>query len=320
MMTNVLLVLVGLACLAAVEAVYYLFRYAGERQRAELRRRLRSIDEPGALRLERTGKLCRNRELEPFIRALPFSAELEQLLLQTDLEWTVASMLGSAVLTGTVAFALALSLAAGAPELSVLALIAGLGAPVIIALVVRQRRSRVISSQLPEALDMMVRSLRAGHGVSAAFKLVATEMPVPIAVEFARCFDEHNLGVDFRVAVENLTKRVPDNLDLRIFAMSVVLQHETGGNLVEILEQIAYTIRERYKFYGKLAALTAEGKVSGVILGALPVGVTAVLSVTNGSYLSVLVEDPTGRMVALSGLSLWASGVAWLVRLTKVEY
>jgi tight adherence protein B len=321
MMTNILLVLAGLACLAAVEAIYFLFRYTGERQRAELRRRLRAIDEPGgALRLERAGKLSRSRELDTWIRALPFSAQLEQLLMQTDLEWTVASMLGTAVLSGIVLFALMLALIPHAVELSVLGFFAGLGAPMVIALIVRQRRSRVLSSQLPEALDMMVRSLRAGHGVSAAFKLVATEMPIPIAVEFARCFDEHNLGVDFRVAVENMTKRVPDNLDLRIFAMSVVLQHETGGNLVEILEQIAYTIRERYKFYGKLAALTAEGKVSGVILGALPLVVTAVLGVTNGSYLSVLVESPSGRSIAMVGLLLWAAGVAWLVRLTKVEY
>jgi tight adherence protein B len=320
MMTNILLVLAGLACLAAVEAIYFLVRYTGERQRAELRRRLRSIDEPGALRLERAGKLSRSRELDAWIRALPFSAELEQLLMQTDLEWTVASMLGTSVLSGIVLFAFLLALIPHAVELAVLSLFVGLAAPVVIAMIVRQRRSRVISSQLPEALDMMVRSLRAGHGVSAAFKLVATEMPIPIAVEFARCFDEHNLGVDFRIAVENMTKRVPDNLDLRIFAMSVVLQHETGGNLVEILEQIAYTIRERYKFYGKLAALTAEGKVSGTILGALPLVVTAVLGVTNGSYLSVLVDNPSGRMIALVGVLLWAAGVAWLVRLTKVEY
>jgi tight adherence protein B len=320
MMTNVLLVLAGLACLAAVEAIYYLFRYKGERQRAELRRRLRSSEAAGALRLERAGKLARNRDLEPWIRALPFSADAERLLLQTDLEWTVASMFGSSLLAGIVLFALLLSVTSGGLQLALLGLLAGLAAPAIIALSVRQRRGRVISSQLPEALDMMVRSLRAGHGVSAAFKLVATEMPVPIAIEFARCFDEHNLGVDFRVAVENLTKRVPDNLDLRIFAMSVVLQHETGGNLVEILEQIAYTIRERYKFYGKLAALTAEGKVSGLILGALPIVVTLVLSVTNGSYLRVLIDEPSGRMIAAIGVMLWAAGVLWLFRLTKVEY
>lgn len=321
MMTNVLLVLAGLACLAVVEAGYYLLRYTGERQRAELRRRLRATDEQGGpLRLERAGKLARSRDLEVWIRALPFSTELEQLLMQTDLEWTVASMLGSSVLAGVVLFAVMLSVGSGAIELALLAMVGGMCAPLVIALTVRSRRSRLISSQLPEALDMMVRSLRAGHGVSAAFKLVATEMPIPIAVEFARCFDEHNLGVDFRVAVENLTKRVPNNLDLRIFAMSVVLQHETGGNLVEILEQIAYTIRERYKFYGKLAALTAEGKVSGVILGALPLAVTAVLSITNGSYVSVLVDTPSGRMVSTVAIMLWASGVAWLVRLTKVEY
>jgi tight adherence protein B len=233
---------------------------------------------------------------------------------------TVASLLGTSVLCAVVLFGGVLALTDSPFDLALLALVAGLAGPTLVAVTVRQQRSKAISSQLPEALDMMVRSLRAGHGVSAAFKLVATEMPVPVAVEFARCFDEHNLGVDFRSAVENLTKRVPNNLDLRIFAMSVVLQHETGGNLVEILEQIAYTIRERYKFYGKLAALTAEGKVSGVILGALPIVVTLLLSLTNGKYLRPLVEDPGGRMIAMTAFGLWAAGIAWLVRLTKVEY
>ena len=319
MMSNIIFVAAALACLAAVEAVYYLLRYAGERQRVELRRRLRAAQEEGGLRLDRVGRMARHPALEPWIRALPFSSSLEQLLMQTDLEWTVASMLGISALASVVGFGAALSFLGGL-EMGLLGLFIGAASPFVFANVSRSRRSKVISSQLPEALDMMVRSLRAGHGVSAAFKLVASEMPLPIAVEFARCFDEHNLGVDFRVAVENLTKRVPNNLDLRIFAMSVVLQHETGGNLVEILEQIAYTIRERYKFYGKLAALTAEGKVSGVILAALPILVTTVISSTNTEYVRVLVEEPTGRMIALTGLLLWGVGVAWLFRLSKVEY
>jgi tight adherence protein B len=192
--------------------------------------------------------------------------------------------------------------------------------PIAFAMYSRSRRSTKFSSQLPEGLDMMVRSLRAGHGLSAAFKLVATEMPLPIAVEFARCFEEHNIGVDFRGAVENMTKRVPNNLDLKIFAVSVVLQHETGGNLVEILEQIAHTIRERYKFYGKLAALTAEGRISGLILGLLPFVTTALIAVGNPDYIAVLFKDPLGPYFIIAGLMLWLSGIVWMARLAKVDY
>jgi tight adherence protein B len=184
----------------------------------------------------------------------------------------------------------------------------------------RKRRGVKFSSQLPEALDMMVRSLRAGHGLSAAFKLVATEMPLPIAVEFARSFEEHNIGVEFRHAVENMTRRVPDNLDLKIFAVSVVLQHETGGNLVEILEQIAHTIRERYKFYGKLAALTAEGRISALILGVLPFVTGGLIAAANPDYVAVLFTDSLGKYFIAAGCMFWISGVLWMARLSRVDY
>jgi tight adherence protein B len=166
----------------------------------------------------------------------------------------------------------------------------------------------------------MVRSLRAGHGLNAAIKLVATEMPVPVAVEFERCFEEINLGMEFREAVASMTRRVPGNLDLKIFAVSVVLQHETGGNLVEVLDQIGYTIRERYKFYGKLDALTAEGKISGLILGLLPFATAGLIALGNPGYMKVLVIHPMGRYFIISAAALWFVGILWLVRLAKVDY
>jgi tight adherence protein B len=196
----------------------------------------------------------------------------------------------------------------------------GFSLPILWVLVERSRRSQKLSEQLPEALDMIVRSLRAGHGVSAGFKLVATEMPVPIAVEFGRCFEEQNVGVEFRVAVENMTKRVPQNLDLRIFAVSVVIQHETGGNLVEILEQIAGMLRERFKFYGKLRALTAEGRVSGIVLGSLPFVSAVLISILNPEYLVPLFVDPIGRMVLFAGVVSWVLGFLWLRTLAQVEF
>jgi tight adherence protein B len=319
-MSMVILVATAFACLAVAEAAYYLIRYSGERQRSDLRRRLRSLQEQATASLLRERRVAKNEDLDRQLRVLPFTAELEKLLIQTDLSWTVASMFGLGVLAGVVVSGLLMALLGGGIGWAWVGMPIGFALPIVVALIARQRRSAALSSQLPEALDMMVRSLRAGHGLSAAFKLVASEMPVPIAVEFARCFEEHNIGVEFRHAIEHMTERVPNNLDLKIFAVSVVLQHETGGNLIEILEQIGHTIRERYKFYGKLAALTAEGKVSGTILGTLPFFTVAVISAGNASYLSVLVEDPIGHYFIATALLLWLAGIAWLARLAKVDY
>jgi len=319
-MSNVILVATALACLAIAEAIYYAVRYSGERRRNELRRRLRAAGDEGTANLLREGRVARSEELARFLGLFPFTDPLEQLIIQTDLSWTVASLLGLSLLSGLVlAGAAALLLGFGPLFLGAGFGLGALG-PLLFVLVSRSRRSGLVSSQLPEALDMMVRSLRAGHGLTAAIKLVATEMPVPIAVEFERCFEETNLGIEFRQAIENMTQRVPGNLDLKIFAVSVVLQHETGGNLVEVLEQIGYTIRERYKFYGKVAALTAEGKISGAILGALPFFTAAMIAISNPEYLRVLVQNPIGHYFVGAALLLWSVGVLWLVRLTKVDY
>lgn len=319
-MSSFILVATALAVLALAEMVYYLIRYSGERQRTDLRRRLRAMRDEAVTSLMRERRVARNPELDRILRGFPFVERLEQLLLQTDLEWTVASMLGFGVLLGAGLMGGLALLMRGSVILAWPALPVGFALPVLLALFERRRRSTKFSSQLPEGLDMMVRSLRAGHGLSAAFKLVATEMPLPIAVEFARCFEENNIGVEFRYAIENMTKRVPGNLDLKIFAVSVVLQHETGGNLVEMLEQIAHTIRERYKFYGKLDALTAEGRISGLILGVLPFITTALIAVGNPDYVAVLFKDPLGKYFIATGVLLWVSGVTWMARMTRVDY
>jgi tight adherence protein B len=145
-------------------------------------------------------------------------------------------------------------------------------------------------------------------------------MPVPIAVEIGRCFEELQLGGEFRTAVRNLSLRAPENIDLRIFATSLIIQHETGGNLVEILDTIAQTIRERYKFFGKLHALTTEVRLSGYVLGALPFVCGVAIAMLNPKYLRPLFADPLGRTIVLGGAVLWGLGGLWMRRLARVDY
>jgi tight adherence protein B len=317
---NVIIVISVVAVLLLAEAIYYLAMYRGQQRRADLHRRLRSLAQPGAASLLRERRISRIPALDRFLRPFGFATWLERLLIQTDLTWTVAGVLGGSLLLAAAATVGLLFVFKNNVALALFGLPVGLAVPTLIVLNARVRRSQKISEQLPDALDMMVRSLRAGHGVTSGFKLVAQEMAPPVAVEFARCFEEQNLGVEFREATRHMTERVPDNLDLKIFAVSVVIQHETGGNLVEILEQIAHTVRERFKFYGKLRALTAEGKISGYILGALPFLCFAVVAMLRPNYLEPLLNDPLGHLILLGGLIVWALGVLWMRKLARVDY
>ncbi len=319
-MTALLAALLSVATVAAVEAVLHARRYTRERRARELKRRISAIA-PEAVdadreALLRRARFARSATLEALLRPIKAAQRLERLLEQADAQLTVAQVLGwSAGLGGTGLF---LALAAHRGALVVVAAAAAL-APTLWLLAARARRGRQISEQLPEALEMMARSLRAGHALSTSFELVAREMPDPVSVEFARAFEEQRLGLSFDEAVRRVAQRVPSNGDLKLFAISAVIQRETGGNLAEILDKIATTIRERYRFHGKLRALTAEGRASAVVVGALPFLVTLALSVLNPTYIAQLFVDPLGNAILAAGTACWIVGETVMFRMTKLD-
>lgn len=155
-------------------------------------------------------------------------------------------------------------------------------------------RMKRMAEQLPDALELMARSLQAGHGLADAFRMCAEELPLPISAEFGRVFETVNLGKDFRDALRVLVDRNPGNFDLRLFVSSVNLQRETGGNLIEILESISDTIRQRFVFKAKVKALTSEARFSAMILGSLPFLVAGAITASNPQYLMPLLEDKFG--------------------------
>jgi tight adherence protein B len=318
-MKQFLIALGALAVVALVEGLVHTVRFFSERKKEELRRRLQSLGDvdAGQFSLLREGKLSGLPFLNDLLRGVPVLERLEQLIDQSQVNLTVARLLALSGLAALAAGTLAAILAgpiAGLP----IGLVASL-APTLVVFRIREKRSRKLSEQLPDALDMMSRSLRAGHALTSAFKLVATEMPQPVAIEFGRAFEEQNLGMSFERAVLQMTRRAPSNGDLKIFAVSVIIQKETGGNLVEILEKISETIRARYRFYGKLRALTAEGRVSGVVLGILPIVTGLALTVLNPRYLSALITHPIGRGFLLYAIVSWVIGLIWLRHMGKVE-
>ncbi len=168
--------------------------------------------------------------------------------------------------------------------------------PTLYLMFIRKRRLAKFAKQLPEALELVSRALRAGHSLASGINLVASEMPDPIGSEFAKCYEEQNFGIALEDSLENFSKRVP-NLDLRFFVTAVILQRQTGGDLAEILDKIGRLIRERYKIWGQIQALTGEGRLSGIVLLILPPALFVAMYRLNPEYSQTLFTDPMGRQM-----------------------
>lgn len=317
-MNGAVFVILLVASLAAAEAVYYFVRYLGERPAEQLRRRLKTVGSAAAgVQVLRRRRLAASDTLNQLLSGLAVAERLERLLDQTDLDMSVARLLFNMVAAGVIgAFA---AVATRHPMLALVFFPAFGAAPILLVLSARAERAKKISEQLPDTLEMMARAVKAGHALGTSFKLVAQECPPPIAVEFAKAYEQQNLGISLERAVLNMTERVPSNLDLKLFAVSVNIQRETGGNLVETLENIASTMRERFKFYSKLSALTGEARASGTILACLPIAVALLISVMNPDYLGELTTG-LGRTILVGGILLWITGILWLRALMKVTY
>jgi tight adherence protein B len=318
-MTKFLIGVSVLALVALFEGLYHAFNFFAERRREDLKRRLHALTQgkdrgPSLLRRSTRSSLP---FLDELLRDAPLLPRLETLIEQAEAGTTVVRHLVTSALVGAAIGLVGLVLRGPAVGASFLVLASCI--PTVALLIRRQQRSQKLSEQLPNALDMMARSLRAGHALTASFKLVATEMPGPINLEFARAYEEQNLGMSFERAALQMTTRAPFNRDLKIFAVSVIVQKQTGGNLVEILEKLAETIRGRYQFYGKLSALAAEGKMSGVVLGALPVVTGLVIAFVNPKYATALVAEPMGRMFLMYAVGSWFVGLLWLRQMGKVQ-
>ena len=182
----------------------------------------------------------------------------------------------------------------------------------------RKRRMKAFSSQLPDALDMLSRSLRAGQSLSSGFNVISTEMSAPIATEFGRVFEEQNLGVSIDDSLEDLSMRVPD-LDLKFFCTAVVLQRQTGGDLAEILDKISYLIRERFQILGQVQALTGEGRLSGIVLLALPVLLFGVVYKLNPEYMMILFREPLGKKLLVGAIIMQVFGALVIRKIVNIK-
>ena len=183
-----------------------------------------------------------------------------------------------------------------------------------------KRRSRfaAFQKQLPEALELIARALRAGHSLGAGFKLVADEMSPPIATEIGRVYEEQNLGISLDDALDDLVCRIP-NLDLRFFATAVILQRQTGGDLAEILDKIGHLVRERFKIWGAIQALTGEGRISGIVLLSLPPVLFLAIYRLNPQYIGILFTDPLGKQLIAVAVFLQILGALVIKKIINIK-
>jgi len=272
---------------------------------------------------ETTHELLKDRRLSaigPLDRALAgtrFARRIELLLYQAGVDMRVGTFVLVVLVTGA-GCALLFSIFFGRPLFALLLGVVAACVPYAVVRSKKTKRTRQMEEQLPDAMDLMTSALRAGLSLPAALQLVAQEAPSPLAEEFGHTFDEQNLGLDIRDAMINLARRV-DSVDVKFFVTAVVVQRETGGNLAEIMQNIAVIIRERFRILGDVRTLTAHGRFSGVILSLLPIAMGFIISVIAPDYMMGFFKDPTGQMLLLTALVMQVFGFLWIRKIVNIR-
>ena len=246
-----------------------------------------------------------------------FFGGLRKLLNQADVRWTITGLLGMSLASWAVAGA-AVFMRTNNPTLSALI---GAGAAVGPFLFLRFKRSQRFEKferGLPKALDLMVSALRAGHSLISALESVAKEMPDPIGTEFRKCFDEQTFGLEMRESMLNLAERIPIH-DVHIVITAILIQKESGGNLAEILDKVAYIIRERFRLKKQVQVHTAQGRLTGWILSLLPVVLGFALYMVNPEHMSILWENPVGLKLIYAAAIMTLIGALIIRKIVNIR-
>jgi tight adherence protein B len=258
--------------------------------------------------------------LDTIAKALPVALKLERLIKQAGMDWSVPKlllfMIGGAVAGVLIGLYVRVLIDV---YLSAIALMLVLGAaPLLIVTRKRAQRLKDFESQLPDALDFMARSMRAGHAFSVALEMLAEESPEPLAFEFRQVYNEQNLGSSIDAALKGLHTRVPA-VDVGFFVSAVLLQKQTGGNLAEILTKLAYIIRERFRLKGKVRAASAHGRLTGIILTIMPFMLMLALSFLVPDYLPSMVQDSIGKYLVAAAVVSQLIGYLFIRKIINIK-
>jgi tight adherence protein B len=310
---QILLVLIFLVTMALVVlSIYYFIEIPAARRR--LHERMVSAKDTimTATSEEEQVNLLRSEVMSnvPFFHRilirLPGASRFRLFVQQSAVNITPGMLLTLSVLILWIV--LLLSFMVGAPfTLALLLGLVGGSIPFTVIGVIRQRRFLRFEEIFPDAIDLLARAVRAGHAFTTGLDLIAKELPPPVSEEFARAYDEQNLGLPIRDVFLNLTKRVP-LVDVRIFVTALLIQRESGGNLAEILDNLSYVIRERFKLMRQIKVYTAQGRLSLYFLVAIAPLMGVMVYFINPKYIMRLFEDPMGHVLLITGIILQVMG------------
>lgn len=251
-------------------------------------------------------------------KRIPQVWDLHHLLVQSGVDWTLG---GFAIRTGIVASiaGLVLLLALDSPAVAGVGIVVGGAAPYFFVRWKKEKRLRRLEGQLPGAIELIARAVRAGHPLSAGLQMAADEIPEPLASEFRATFAEQKFGLPFEEALLGLGDRVPI-VDVRILITAILVQREVGGNLAEILDKIAETMRARFSLKRQVRVYTAQGRMSGYTLAALPIIVGGVITLINPAYMESLFNETLGHALLAGAAGLQGIGFVWIRKIVNIRY
>ena len=255
--------------------------------------------------------------LDSLLRRSVRIANLQTFLSQADLKTRAGNILMLCVLSG-VGLALLVLVLSPFPQFAWLGMIIGAVLPYSYASFRRARRFQKFEELFPEAIDTLARAVRAGHAFTTAIELISNEISEPISSEFRKLFEEQKFGLPVRDALLNLTERVP-LVDVKFFVTAVMLQRETGGNLAEILDNLSYLIRERFKILRQVRVYTAQGRLTMMLLMGLPPIIVVTMLIMNPDFIRPLFADPIGHTLIVAGLTLQTVGYFIIRRIIRIQ-
>jgi tight adherence protein B len=272
---------------------------------------------------EASGSLLKNEKLSPrdLIAQTFLGQNLNQRLRdyieQAGMDWDPARTLYMSAILGVGGFNLFWYIIPRGQVISPIGAIVGAAIPFFILWRKRNKRMYAFEEQFPDALEFVARAMRTGHAFSVSLEMLYKDFGPPLSDEFKRTFDEQNLGLPLEVALERLGTRVP-LLDVRLFVSEVMLEIITGGNLATLLDNLAYLMKERFKLRGKIRAISAHGRISGLVLSMIPLCVGIMMFFTNDEYVLFFFDDPDGKIMMAVTVILQLLGFISIRKLTDL--
>jgi tight adherence protein B len=319
---SVFILLAFIALVLLLEGLYLTWNAYRGPEAKKIESRLRAMSAGGSGGAEasilKQRLLSEAPALQRWLLGLPRIGELDKLLQQSGSTWSVTVFAVMTLIVGVGAFVLVSFVPLLHWAFCALTAVAAGALPLLYILRKRHKRMQQIEQQLPDALDLISRALKAGHAFPSGLQMVSEEAKDPIAGEFRIVHDEVNFGVAVPTALMNLANRVPST-DMRYFIIAVLIQRETGGNLTELLGNISTLIRERLKLLGKVRVLSAEGRLSAWILCALPFVLAGVINLIHPKFMAVLWTDPMGLKMIYAALVMMVLGALWMRKIIRIR-